>query len=84
MPIGLSTFIVQTLIYLPRSISIPDSPVSISHFKMRLKSLAKSPFHRLIVDNNSLMFLADADITDGKNGSGLFCSPDGNEGMLSD
>ena len=84
MSIGLSTFIVQSLVYLPRSISIPDSPVSISHFKMRLKSLAKSPFHRLIVDNNSLMFLADADITDGKNGSGLFCSPDGNEGMLSD
>ena len=84
MPICLSTFILQTLVYFPRSISIPDSPVPISHFKMRLKSLAKSPFHRLVVDNNSLVFLVDADITDRKNGSGLFCLPDGNEGMLSD
>ena len=84
MPIGLRTFILQAFVYLPRPISIPDSPMPISYFKMRLKSLAKSPFHRLVIDHNSLVFLSNTDITDGKNGCGRFSLPDGNEGMLSD
>lgn len=66
MTISLTTLIFESLVNFPRSISVPNSPMSIPDLEMLLKALPKAPFNRFIFHYYFPIFLLDNEIRNRK------------------
>lgn len=71
MTICLSTFLFESIIDLPRSVSIPDSPMAVRYLEPLLESLTQPPFNWVIDYSDLFVAIRDLQTANGKNG--LFC-----------
>jgi hypothetical protein len=62
--VGLITEPILTSVYLPRLVSVPESPLAINDSEFFLKAFAQAPFSRLVFNHKSVMQITEGHVVD--------------------